>query len=53
MAAWIAAVIIPVVFFVVLIYLCCTCYIVRESEAIIIERFGRFHRILKVSCVIY
>lgn len=47
MAAWIAAVIIPIVFFFTLIYLCCCTILVRNGEAVIIERLGRFHRILR------
>ncbi len=32
----------------------CSCYIVRGAEAIVIERFGRFHRVLRpgLSCVL-
>ena len=45
--AWIAAVIVPVFVFILLL-LCCSCFVVSQSEAVVIERFGRFHKILPV-----
>lgn len=43
----IGGIIAGVVALIVLFVLWNTCYIVRQAEAIVIERFGRFHRVLK------
>lgn len=52
-AGGIVGIILAVILIIVLLILWNTIYIVRQAEAIIIERFGRFHRVLKpgLNCV--